>query len=403
MKRLKQHIVSTWRTRFWKKPKQHPYLSGAFLSVFLFFMACFSLVVVNAQTLGPDDIKLVDFYQDGITSTVPSRARTVAEFIDKQGIELSRYDLVEPSLDTEINDNEFVVSVFRARPVSISDFGETKRFLSPYQEPRLIAEKAGYRLAKADQAEWTEPTDADAALAITINRARTYQINLYGNIFEHKSRSNSVAEVLSEAEVVLQEGDSISPKLGSLLKDGQTITISRFGTKIITIEESISFEITSTKDSTRPIGLVTITKPGVLGKRLVTYEINLENDQEVGRTKLQEVLVSEPQTQEQIVGSKVIDSSSNVALGRQIATDMGYGDQFDCIYNIFIRESGWNHLARNRSSGAYGIPQALPGSKMGPGWESDPAVQIRWGINYMTSRYGSPCGAWAFWSANNWY
>ncbi len=73
--------------------------------------------------------------------------------------------------------------------------------------------------------------------------------------------------------------------------------------------------------------------------------------------------------------------------------------------NSFItqRESGWNHLASNRSSGAHGIPQALPGRKMGPGWESDPSVQIRWGIGYMVNRYGSPCGAQAFWNINHWY
>ena len=60
----------------------------------------------------------------------------------------------------------------------------------------------------------------------------------------------------------------------------------------------------------------------------------------------------------------------------------------------------------NPSSGAYGLVQALPGSKMssaGADWQTNPATQIKWGLNYMDSRYGSPCGAWAFWQANNWY
>jgi len=68
--------------------------------------------------------------------------------------------------------------------------------------------------------------------------------------------------------------------------------------------------------------------------------------------------------------------------------------EFGCLVSLWNRESGWNSRAAN-PSGAYGIPQAFPGSKMGPGWQTDYRVQIRWGIGYIAARYGSPCGAWA--------
>jgi hypothetical protein len=80
--------------------------------------------------------------------------------------------------------------------------------------------------------------------------------------------------------------------------------------------------------------------------------------------------------------------------------------QYQCFSEIVERESGWNYRASNASSGAYGLMQALPGSKMasaGADWKTNPATQIKWGLNYMDSRYGSPCGAWEFWQANNWY
>jgi hypothetical protein len=70
------------------------------------------------------------------------------------------------------------------------------------------------------------------------------------------------------------------------------------------------------------------------------------------------------------------------------------GSEFGCLVNLWNRESGWNAHAAN-PSGAYGIPQALPGSKMGGDWQNDYKVQIRWGIGYIAARYGSPCGAWA--------
>ena len=85
----------------------------------------------------------------------------------------------------------------------------------------------------------------------------------------------------------------------------------------------------------------------------------------------------------------------------------GWGDsQYSCYNKIITQESGWNYKAKNPSSGAYGIPQALPGHRMaseGRNWRTDPVVQIRWGLKYIDQRYGSPCSAWAHSRATNWY
>jgi hypothetical protein len=78
---------------------------------------------------------------------------------------------------------------------------------------------------------------------------------------------------------------------------------------------------------------------------------------------------------------------------------------YGCLNDIWSRESGWRYNAEN-ASGAYGIPQALPGSKMasaGPDWQTDPTTQIKWGLGYIQGRYKDPCSAWAFWEANGWY
>ena len=95
-------------------------------------------------------------------------------------------------------------------------------------------------------------------------------------------------------------------------------------------------------------------------------------------------------------------------IARQILKNKyGYGSsQFSCFNNIIMRESMWKINATNPSSGAYGIPQALPGSKMATiasDWRTNPATQIIWGIEYMKDRYGSPCGAWGFKSSHGWY
>jgi len=80
--------------------------------------------------------------------------------------------------------------------------------------------------------------------------------------------------------------------------------------------------------------------------------------------------------------------------------------QFGCLSEMWTRESGWSQYAHNWSSGAHGIPQAQPGYKMaaaGPDWQTDPRTQIRWGLSYIQTTYGTPCNAWDFWQWHNWY
>ena len=100
-------------------------------------------------------------------------------------------------------------------------------------------------------------------------------------------------------------------------------------------------------------------------------------------------------------------SGSPQQIAEQMLSQFGWSSgQFSCLQPLWAHESGWNPYAQNPSSGAYGIPQALPGSKMasaGGDWQSNPATQIRWGMSYIQGNYGSPCGAWAHEQADGWY
>jgi hypothetical protein len=101
-----------------------------------------------------------------------------------------------------------------------------------------------------------------------------------------------------------------------------------------------------------------------------------------------------------------IQSSYTIDQIQAMARQMVPSDQFQCFSNIVDHESDWNYQAVNPSSGAYGLFQALPGSKMssvGSDWQTNPATQIKWGLNYMNERYDSPCGAWDYWQANHSY
>ncbi|WP_431802797.1 lytic transglycosylase domain-containing protein [Microbacterium sp. bgisy203] len=102
-----------------------------------------------------------------------------------------------------------------------------------------------------------------------------------------------------------------------------------------------------------------------------------------------------------------VDPASAQGIARSMmAASYGWGDdQFACLVSLWNKESGWRVNAAN-PSGAYGIPQALPGSKMasaGADWATNPATQIAWGLGYISGRYGTPCGAWGHSQSNGWY
>jgi hypothetical protein len=95
--------------------------------------------------------------------------------------------------------------------------------------------------------------------------------------------------------------------------------------------------------------------------------------------------------------------ASAQALAKKVLKDDA---QYQCFHRIVVKESNWDVDATNPSSGAYGLVQALPGGKMathGSDWRTNPETQIKWGVDYMKNRYGSPCGAWSAWQVQGWY
>lgn len=108
-----------------------------------------------------------------------------------------------------------------------------------------------------------------------------------------------------------------------------------------------------------------------------------------------------------VTGHEDLTVADPQALAKALMPQYGMSSgEFGCLDNIWSQESGWNVHADNPHSSAYGIPQALPGSKMssaGPNWENSAETQIRWGLGYIKARYGSACNAWSFKRGHGWY
>ncbi len=188
-----------------------------------------------------------------------------------------------------------------------------------------------------------------------------------------------------------------------------------FEVVIETVEQGLAPESFRRTDAFLPEGLTRIVSRGEPGAALVTYSVSYSDGVEIARVELTNIVIVAPVDNVVTVGTldvpgrPAIVAGSNRAIGQEIADNHGWtGIQWQCLDNLWERESNWRHLAANPSSGAYGIPQALPGYKMataGSDWETNPATQIEWGLTYIEGRYGTPCYAWGVWSNHSphWY
>lgn len=119
--------------------------------------------------------------------------------------------------------------------------------------------------------------------------------------------------------------------------------------------------------------------------------------------------IEQPKPKKEVVVKVTAKAPSRAAANsdaKKYALDVIGQKQFNCLEPLWDRESHWNYRAHNKSSGAYGIPQAVPGSKMasaGDDWRTNPITQVIWGLKYVNGRYGSACGAWNFWKSHHWY
>jgi hypothetical protein len=137
-------------------------------------------------------------------------------------------------------------------------------------------------------------------------------------------------------------------------------------------------------------------------------EITYQRDQTVSFERGGFVIISGKEARKYFVTTAPTpESGSPKAYALSYIESYGWGmDEYSCLVNLWTRESQWRTLAKNPTSGAYGIPQAWPGSKMateGPDWMTNHETQIRWGVKYIAARYDAPCGAWAHSEMHNWY
>jgi hypothetical protein len=227
-----------------------------------------------------------------------------------------------------------------------------------------------------------------------------------------ETSASDVKSVLAEQNITVGFNETVLPKANDQIKDGDTILVGYVETKTESKTTTIKFDTQKIDDPALTKGKENVQTEGSDGKSSATFLIQSINGVEISRTTFAESVVKPVQNKVILVGtfdpaSINVDPGSLKADALNLLPSFGFGvDQFSCLDSLWTKESGWNPAAHNSSSGAHGIPQALPGSKMaefGSDWSSNPITQMKWGLNYIKQRYGTPCSAWSYSESVGWY
>lgn len=368
------------------------------------------LALIVGGTVGFASLhKTVTLDVNGHVTTVSGFGRTVADLLDAEGVVVGPRDLVVPAPDALAADGGQIV-VRHARQVQVEIDGERQTVWTTALTVDDFVAEMDVRGAVRASASRSAEVGRDV---LRLSTTKTVYLHVDGRTLELATTAPTVREALQETGVVLGEYDRVSVSLDASTVDGLAIMVVRVEgvTRAETMPEP--FQTVRRDDPSLTRGREVVETVGRPGTKVVTFLAYESEGVELGRMVLAESVVTPPVDQVIRVGTftppavAAVEPGTARAIGLQMVLDRGWNEsEFACLDALWTRESNWRVNAANSRSGAYGIPQALPGSKMasaGADWQTNPATQIAWGLGYIANRYDTPCGAWAFFQARNWY
>ena len=326
--------------------------------------------------------------------------------------------------DRSASRDELTPLVSRARNVIVNADGTTREVaVRPGQDARGILEAAGVSVHALDRV--TVENDATGELAITVSRVTRGQATETVDIPFSETTTTSSDMFVGESQVTTTGVNGVTTWTVWQEKDGDQVL-----TAVPITEHSTSQPVTQVRsEGTKEATPTALVAAGIDPK--ATLEEKTESDGTTSvryRAKLGSIstkeeiaeITGEAKNADQATAAAAAAAAAEAgavpttysgedprSLAKPLVAAQGWSDsEYQCLVLLWNRESQWNPYAENSSSGAYGIPQALPGSKMasaGADWRTNPITQINWGIGYIKGRYGTPCSAWAHSNAVGWY
>lgn len=295
------------------------YVLALFAAIAFGIFAAISMPKAYAAGEGEKLIMIHDRDQE---QGVITRAGTLRDAFEDAGIKLDDNDRVEPGLDEPLVANQYQVNIYRARPVVIVDGPVRQLVMSAYQTPKQIAKHAGIELRDEDKAGVDVSNDFvgdGASIRMSVDRATPVELTLYGKKETVYTQSVSVGDFIKEKKIDLGKDDEVSVSGSTDITPGMQLSIWRNGKQTMTQEENVAYETEKIQDANRDVGFKQVDTVGVDGKKMVTYEVIMQNGVEVSRIAIQTVITKQPVKQVETVGSKstnTFNGSFAEALGR---------------------------------------------------------------------------------------
>jgi uncharacterized protein YabE (DUF348 family) len=365
--------------------------------------------------------KTVTLVVDGHRTQVHTTAGTVDGVLVAAGYHAGRHDILAPDETASVHDGSTIV-LERGRLLRLDIDGAQRQVWTTAPTVAAAMSALGYSARDFTSVSRSRrlplgPTD------ITVRTPKVVTVVHDGKTQHVTTTDATVGQLLAALRVPLGPHDAVSVDRDAALTQDERIVVKRVEHSQVTVDSAIPFSTRTSDDAALSAGQTRIVHPGRDGLARITYALVFVDGKEAGRTKIKAVVVRVPRPKVVKVGTKhrppvvrsaartdagpVSGSLSPKAFALRLASAQGWDStQYGCLVTLWNHESNWNVHASNGSSGAYGIPQALPGSKMasaGPDWQDDADTQITWGIGYIAGRYGTPCNAWSYWQSSGWY
>jgi resuscitation-promoting factor RpfB len=355
-----------------------------FAAIIFCILLAFAHGLSARATAGNDGTRIVTIYDGGLEKTFATNAKTVGEALSRGGVKLAEFDAVEPSAKSELIAHNYHINVHRARPVAVIDGDKHSTIISPYKSARKIVENAQIQLHAEDIAELERPGDLDShgavAQLVNIDRATPVSLILFGKKADIRTQGETVEEFLEEKNIVLQPQDEVSEPLDKAVVAGMTIEIYRDGIQTFSEEQDMPFTIRRIEDKDRDTGFREIREAGVVGKRTVTYEVNMQDRKEVSRKELQSVVTVQPKEQIEVVGVKGTFSGSFA----------------DALAQLRACEAGGRY-DRNSGNGYYGAYQFSASS-----WRSWAPPEYKDVMAYQAPPAAQDQAVWSYYQKSGW-
>jgi resuscitation-promoting factor RpfB len=362
--------------------------------------------------------KSVNLVVDGQARTVQTTAQSVGGVVRSQGFRLTAHDLLAPAPSTQVKDGARIV-LRRGRLLHLDVDGKRTDVWTTAPTVAEALTQLGYSASDFVSVSRARRLPLGAT-DLAIRTPRLITVIHDGRREQVTTTDATVGAVLADLAIKIGPSDRVSVPVTSAPQAGQSIRIQRVAKKTVIRTVALPFPTQRRSDPTLPVGTTKVVAAGKKGTAHIIYAAVYLDGKLIGQTKLRSVVVTKPVPRVLRVGTKRVatvttraapsapapDPGTAKAIARQLLAARGWGDaQYDCLVTLWNHESGWRVHAAN-GSGAYGIPQALPGSKMGsagPDWQNNAETQIKWGLGYIAARYGTPCGAWSSWQSHGWY